>query len=126
MQMPDRKPSYTQLTHDVVHGSPEPLTLDEIIEKVNTLRPISTKNPRSTVRGAIGDSRLIVPTGDGRYGWMQRVISRSIIRQTLRESDILMEVLQWSEELREALWPTFFAKQKHRDLGPVLALLPNG
>jgi hypothetical protein len=124
--MAERKPSYTQLTHDVVHGLPEPLTLDEIIEQVNALRPITTKNPRSTIRGAIGDSRLIVSTGDGRYGWMQRVINGSIIRQTLRESDILMEVLQWSEELREALWPTFFAKQKHRDLSPVIAMLPNG
>ena len=33
--MAERKPSYTQLTHDVVHGSSEPLTLDEIIEQVN-------------------------------------------------------------------------------------------
>ena len=94
--MAERKPSYTQLTHDVVQGSLEPLTLDEIIEQVNALRPITTKNPRSTIRGAIGDSRMIVSTGDGRYGWMPRVINGSIIRQTLRESDILMEVLQWS------------------------------
>jgi hypothetical protein len=124
--MAERKPSYTQLTHDVVHRSSVPLTLDEIMEQVNALRPITTKNPRSTIRGAIGASRLIVSTGDGRYGWMQRVINGSIIRQTLRESDILMEVLQWSEELREALWPTFFAKQKYMDRGPVIALLPNG
>ena len=52
--MAERKPSYAQLTHDVVHVSPEPLTLDEIIDQVNALRPITTKNPRSTIRGAIG------------------------------------------------------------------------
>jgi hypothetical protein len=39
--MAERKPSYTQLTHDVVQGSSEPLTLDEIIEQVNALRPIT-------------------------------------------------------------------------------------
>ncbi len=124
--MAERKPSYTQLTHDVVHGSSEPLTLDEIIEQVNVLRPITTKNPRSTIRGAVGESRMIVSTGDGRYGWKPRVITGSIIRQTLRESDILMEVLQWSEELKDALWPTFFAKQKYVDRGPVVVTLPNG
>ena len=124
--MVERKPSYTQLTHDVVHGSSELLTLDEIIEQVNALRPITTKNPRSTIRGAVGESRMIVSTGDGRYGWKPSVITGSIIRQTLRESDILMEVLQWSDELKDALWPTFFAKQKYVDRGPVVVTLPNG
>ena len=124
--MAERKPSYTQLTHDVVHGSPEPLTLDEIIEQVNALRPIMTKNPRGTIRGAINNSRMIVNTGDGRYGWMPRVINGSIIRQTLRESDILMEVLQLTEELKDALWPTYFAKEKYSNLDPVQITLTTG
>ena len=100
--MAERKPSYAQLTHDVVYGSSVPLTLDEIIEQVNALRAITTKNPRNTIRGAIGDGRLIVSAGDGRHAWMPRVITGSVLRKTLRELDILMEVLQWSEELRDA------------------------
>ncbi len=57
--MSKKKPSYAQLTHDVVQQSPEPLTVVEIIEQVNAIRPITTKNPKQTIRNAVTQSRMI-------------------------------------------------------------------
>ena len=124
--MATQPPSYSQLTRDVVQSSPEPLTLAEIIERVSELRSIMTKNPKNTIRTAIGSSAMIVFLGDGRFGWKTRVINGSKLRYTLRESDLLMEVLQYSDELRDALCPTFFAQEAYRDLDPAQITLPDG
>ena len=68
---------------------------------------------------------MIVFTGDG-FGWKTRVINGSVLRHTLRESDLLMEVLQWSDELQDAICPTFFAKEQYKNLNPVKVILPDG
>ena len=64
--MPDVKPSYGDLVHQVVHEATEPLPFDEIMRRVHALAPITTKNPKSTIRNAVSQSRLIVNTGSGR------------------------------------------------------------
>ena len=66
--MPSSKPSYTALTHQVVRESREPLPFSEIMQRVDSFAPIATKNPKGTIRNAISQSRLIVNTGDGRWG----------------------------------------------------------
>lgn len=124
--MAKKQPSYAQLVRDVVQAAPEPLTVAEIMERVTALRPITTKNPEQTIRNVLSDGAMLVNTGDGRYGWKTRVINGSLLRLTLRESDLLMEVLQWSDELFDALCPTFLAKQMHRDLSPAIVTLPDG
>ena len=63
--MPPQKTSFTALAHQVVQASQEPLTVNEIIERVNAITPITTKNPKQTIRNAISQSYLIVTTGDG-------------------------------------------------------------
>ena len=122
--MATQEPSYAQLTREVVQASPEPLPVDEIIEQVNALRPITTKNPKQTIRTAVGADVMIVNTGDGRYGWKTRVINGSKLRYTLRESDLLMEVLQYTDELFDALCPTYEAHELYRDLNPINIKLP--
>jgi hypothetical protein len=69
-----RQLSYAQLTRDMVELSPEPLTVEEIVGQVDDLRPITTKNPKSTIRAAIGASAMIVHTGGGLFSWKTRVI----------------------------------------------------
>jgi hypothetical protein len=78
--MPSLKPNYTALTHQVVRESREPLPFAEIMRRVHTLAPVTTGNPKGTIRNAISQSRLIVNTGDGRYGWQYRVINDSVRR----------------------------------------------
>ena len=85
--MPSSKPNYTALTHQVVRESREPLPFVEIMRRVNAHAPVTTRNPKGTIRNAISQSRLIVNTGDGRYGWKYRAINDSVLRLTLSESD---------------------------------------
>lgn len=130
--MQSSKPSYTALTHQVVRESREPLPFAEIMRRVNTLAPITTRNPKGTIRNAISQSRLIVNTGDGRYGWKYRVVNDSVLRLTLSESDCRGEAIEYPGELRDALYPAFFASQKYGNREPVhfklldgtIALLP--
>ena len=124
--MPSSKPSYTALTHQVVRESREPLPFAEIMRRVHTLTPIMTTNPKGTIRNAISQSRLIVNTGDGRYGWKYRVINGSVLRLRLSESDCRGEAIEYPGELRDALYPAFFAIQKYGDREPVRFKLPDG
>ncbi len=124
--MPSSKPNYTALTHQVVRESREPLPFAEIMRRVNTLAPVTTRNPKGTIRNAIGQSRLIVNTGDGRYGWKYRVINDSVLRLTLSESDCRGEAIEYPGELRDALYPAFFSSKEYADRELVRCRLPDG
>ncbi len=84
--MPNKLPSYADLAHEVVQASPEPLPFREIWWRVHDRRPIDTRDPEATLRSAIGQSRLLISTGDGRYGWKPRLINGSITRATMRSA----------------------------------------
>ena len=124
--MPRWKVSYAQLAHDVVQQSAKPLTVDEIMAQVQAITPITTKNPKQTIRNAISQSQLIVSTGDGCYGWKLRLINASTLRHTLQEAELEQGVLYWDDDLWDALWPTFFAAEKYNDRSPVHVELPEG
>jgi hypothetical protein len=123
--MPQDKISYTELAHQVVRESPEPLPFNEILYRVHAITPIETKNPKGTMRSAISQSQLIVATGDGRYGWKPRLITGSVLRLTLSKSDLARQFIEFGEELRDALWPTFFEIQMRTDCSPVNLQLPD-
>lgn len=118
--------SNTELVHQVVRDSPEPLLFDEILRRVNRLHRIPTKNPKSTIRSAISQSSLIVNTGDGRYGWKYRVMNGSTLWLPLSAGDLRKRQIAFPEEVRDALYPAFFESQKRRERGPVRVRLANG
>jgi hypothetical protein len=124
--MAGKKVSFTQLAHDVVNSSPEPLPFAEILHKVNSITPITTKNPKSTIRNAISQSRMIVSTGDGRYGWKPRLINGSLVRHTIQEAELVQNRLYWDRDVWDALWPTFSASKRYDDRSPVHVTLPDG
>ncbi len=124
--MPSLKISYTALTHRAVRESREPLPFSEIMQRVNALAPITTKNPKGTIRNAISQSYLIVNTGNGCYGWKYRIINASVLRLTLSESDCRGEAIEYTGELRDAFYPAFFAGQEYGDREPVHMKLPDG
>ncbi|MAU01149.1 MAG: hypothetical protein CL608_28735 [Anaerolineaceae bacterium] len=124
--MPTKKVSFTQLTHDVVYKSPEPLPFAEIMARVNGIAPITTKNPKNTIRNAVSQSHMIVSTGDGRFDWKPRVINGSLIRHTIQTAELHQNRLYWDEDLRDALCPTFFAPQTYKDRSPAQVTCPNG
>ena len=123
--MAAQKISFTKLAHDVVYESGEPLSVVEIIERVNAITPITTKNPKQTIRNAVSQSQMIVSNGDGRYGWKPRLVDGSIVRHTLSEAELVKKVLHWDQDLRDAIWPTFYAKQMYEDRSPAKVGLLN-
>jgi len=124
--MTKRKPNFTQLTHDVVRAAGEALPFEEIVRRVHALAPITTKNPRQTLRNAIAQSRMIAATGDGRYGWKLSLINGARVRHTLQAAELAHNRLYWDHDVRDALWPTFFAIAKYADRSPAVVALPNG
>jgi hypothetical protein len=56
---PNPKPNYSEIVHQVVRESAEPLPFAEILYRVNEQTPITTRNPKSTIRNAVGQSRLV-------------------------------------------------------------------
>ena len=124
--MSEVKPSYADLVYQVVRESADPLPFTEIMRRVNDLLPINTKNPKSTIRNAISQNRLILSTGDGRYGWKYRLINGAVLRLPLSASDLAQRRIVYNEELRDVLWPAFFESQKHGDRLPVQLGLPDG
>lgn len=124
--MPKPKISFTELTHQVVRESPEPLPFAEIMARVAAITPITTKNPKSTIRNAIGQSRLVAATGDGTYGWRPRLMTGSVLRLTLTPDNLAGQDIEFGDEVRDALWPAFFESGKRRDLEPVQVKLAQG
>ncbi len=123
--MQSSKTSYTKLAHQVVRESREALPFSEILLRVNALEPIMTKNPRGTIRNAISQSRLIVNISNGHYGWKYRVINDSVLRLPLSESACRGEALEYTAELRDALYPAFFASREYDDREPIHVKLPD-
>lgn len=124
--MTEKKPSYSDLVVQVIREAAEPLPFAEIMERVNALFPITTRNPKSTIRNAVSQNQLVVSTGDGLYGWKYRVINGAMIRLPLSEAGLAQRRVIYSDELRDALWPAFFAGQKYADRAPVHLDLPGG
>jgi Plasmid pRiA4b ORF-3-like protein len=120
------KSNFTDLVHQVVRESPEPLPFQEIMRRVNKIQRITTRNPKGTIRNAISQSRLIVNTGKGHYGWKYRVINGSVLRIPLSKHDLQSRQIAYPEEVRDALFPAFFESQKRQERGPVRIQLPNG
>jgi hypothetical protein len=118
--------SYAALVKQVVEEAAEPLPVAEIMRRVERLRRIETRSPESTIRSAITQCYLIVNTGDGRYGWYPRLLKDSCVRVPLVAADLKQQRIIFDNEVRELLWPSFFAHQSLSDRGPVTLELPGG
>jgi hypothetical protein len=119
-------PSYADLVHQVVFEAGEPLSADDILQRVHQLRPVTTKKPGQTIRGAISASKSIIPVGDGRYGWKAHLLDGAVVRLTLSIEDLKGTAVEIGNEARDALWPTFYEIHKRSDEGPVEVQLPDG
>ncbi len=121
-----RQASYAALTQQVVNEAAEPIPFVEIMRRVNHLRRIETRSPEGTIRNAIGQCYLIANTGDGRYWWYPRLLKGSRVRSPLAASDLKQRRIIFDDEVRELLWPSFFAHQSLSDREPVDLKLPDG
>src|SRR5262249_12067643 len=109
-----REPSYADLVHEVLRAAEQPLTFQQIFDQVNQRRPVTTKNPKATIRGALTEGRQLVSLGDGRYGYLPHLLQGSLLRVPLTEKKPAYQPLIYSDEVRDALWPGYFAAQKRQ------------
>lgn len=118
--------SYTEHVYDVLRSAETPLTFQEIFEEVDRRRPITTRNPKATIRNALTQGRQLTSLGDGRYGYLPKLLRGSLIRLPLTEKKPANHPLIFTDELRHALWPSFFEIQKRSNRRPVTLRLPDG
>lgn len=123
---PKAEPSYSDLVYEVLQSADRPLTFPEIFEAVAERRPIATKNPKATIRGALSQGSQLVSLGDGRYGYLPHLITGSRLRLPLTEKKPANHPLRFSDELRHALWPMFLETAKRGTRRPVRLRLPTG
>ena len=120
------EPSYAELVYDVLRSAERPVTFQEIFDEVDLRRPVTTRNPKATIRNALTQGRQLVSIGDGRYGYLPHLVAGSLLRLPLTEKDPAKHPLIYPDEVRHALWPSFFEAQKRRVTRPVHVKLPNG
>jgi len=123
-----KPPSFAQLTRKVVQTSPRPIPFEEIYRRVNAKRVIDTRSPKNTIRNAVTQCRLIAPDGQGRYGWSPRMMRGARVRVDLVARDLKRRPrqIEFDDDARELLWPSFFDLGSKRDLNPVTVMLPDG
>ncbi len=121
------KPSYTQLTAQVLMNATEPLTLDEVVAQVQQLRPIHTKNPSTTIRGAISTLPLAASLGGrpARYVWWPLRLAHNVFRHCLTQQEVESGGLVLNDETWLAFWPDFFAGTRQQQ-GEVTLELDKG
>src|SRR5215472_435534 len=120
------KKSYASLVRQILQEAPEPITAAEILRRVGRIRRVETRSPEKTIRSALALCRLIANDGEGRYGWFPRMLKGSIVRAPLFASDLLREHIYFDDEVRDLLWPSFFAGLGELlDRNPVAIELPS-
>jgi tetratricopeptide (TPR) repeat protein len=121
------EPSFVQLVTQALVGAGRPLTIVEIKSRVEMVRPVHTRDPRATVRGAINNVPLAVSLGGrpAHYTWWPRHLTDDTFRQPLAASDLEAGTLALNEEVWWATWPDFFAGSS-RGQGKVTLILADG
>ncbi len=119
-------PSYTELVYEVLRAADQPLTFQEILDAVERRRPITTRNPKATIRNALGQGKQLVGTGDGRYWYLPHCIRGSVLRMALTEKKPANQPIPLEYEVLQALWPSIIEAGKRRTERPMRVRLPTG
>jgi tetratricopeptide (TPR) repeat protein len=123
------EPSFTQLVTQVLMMADRPLTLAEIIARVEMIRPVDTRDPQATIRGAINSIRQATTLGGrpARYTWWPRHLAKSVFRLPLAGSDLEQGTLVLNRDAWLVFWTDFYDSSRSRgemtvdlDGGPVL------
>jgi len=121
------EPSFTQLVTQVLMIADQPLTLAEIIARVEMMRPVNTRNPQATIRGAINSINQATSLGGrpARYTWWPRHLADNTFRQPLASSDLESGTLVVGREAWLTFWPDFYGGPS-RTRGEVTLVLADG
>ena len=118
--------STAEIVHEVLLSAEQPLTFEDICARVNACRPVTTVNPRATIRGALSQGPQLVSLGDGHYGYLPKLIEGSVLRLPLTENKPAYHPLIYPDDVRHALFPSCMEIQKRRSERPARVRLPDG
>ena len=112
--------STTDLVLRVLREAHEPLTVEEILSRVQKLAPVHSANPKNTMRKAISQMFLVQPTDDGRFGYLPYLLADNRFRHPIERGALMRQSFHLGPELVTALWPGTFEIAKRRDESPAL------
>ena len=115
--------STTDLVLRVLREAHEPLTVEQILARVQKLAPVHSANPKNTMRKAISQMFLVQPTEDGRYSYLPYLLAGNTFRHPIERGAMSRRAFLLSPELVTALWPATFEINKRRDASPALLRL---
>lgn len=112
--------STTDLVLRVLREAHEPLSVEEILSRVQKLAPVHSANPKNTMRKAISQMFLVQPTSDGRYAYLPYLLKENHFRHSIEIEAFRHRYFLIGPELVTALWPATFEINKRRDESPAL------
>ena len=124
MSKAERDPSYADCVAAVLSGSPEPLTIDQLLEQVEQLRMVGNGG-RSAVYKAVTSLYQAVSVSRGSYGWLSNLLAGNTFRHPLAAREVRKGFLMLDELEHAVFFPEFF--QSYRPVSRTLTIeLLNG
>ena len=111
MQQSENNPSYVSSVARALSASPQPLSMDALVQQVGGDRP-ANKSTRSAVYRALKQLYQAVPLGAGRYGWLSHLLQGNTFRHNLGPDEVRRGFLLLDELEHAVFYPQFF--QNHR------------
>ncbi len=112
--------SETQTTIRAVLRDGGPLTLDEVVERVQQQRSVTTKNPKQTIRNALASDPPCQAAGEGRYVYLPTFVRGAAVRAPMDLAAPAKGLLAVGADLVALLTP--LAESGDRGPTPALAL----
>ena len=82
-----RYPSYVECVTKTLSDSPVPLSVGELMARVEEMRPVDAGG-RNAVYRAMERLYQVVSVEPGRYGWLSSLMSGSVFRHPLTRDEI--------------------------------------
>ncbi|HEX5501195.1 MAG TPA: plasmid pRiA4b ORF-3 family protein [Thermomicrobiales bacterium] len=96
-------PSVQSRVRDALRGA-GPLTVDEILARLNAVAPLVSKNPKQTVRNALTNPGLCQPAGENRYVDLPTYIKGAGVRVNMANASPSRRMLVVGPEVYALLW----------------------
>lgn len=102
-----RYPSYVECVTQALRASPVPLSVGELMARVEEIRPVDAGG-RNAVHRAMERLYQVVPVEPGRYGWLSSLMPGSVFRHPLTRDEIRRGYLMLDELEHAVFCPDFF------------------
>ncbi len=109
-----------------LRGASGPMAFRELLDAILRGGPLPVRDPTRGLRSAIGNTRLIVSMGDGRYEYLPRATTGCLLRHRLDLDEADENVIVWGQDVAVAIWPAAWEIALRRDRGPRTFRLGNG